>query len=131
MHSYEEHNPNLAERVARDSDFGFSGSKCYRKSTWHIRKGADNLLCSDAKDDCKTIKEEGKCSQNVGGCAGTPPDPHSPPLPLALLTGGRVPTSHLRQLREGTGAHGADCAADHRIPAGPRPADLVHRPDPL
>ena len=85
MHSYEEHNPNLAERVARDSDFGFSGSKCYRKSTWHIRKGADNLLCSDAKDDCKTIKEEGKCSQNVGGCAGTPAATHSPPLPLALL----------------------------------------------
>jgi hypothetical protein len=75
VHAYSENNPNLAEDTARDADFGFSGSRCYRKSTWHRRHGADSLLCSDTEDKevCKMLKTEGKCqsAQGVTGCKAT------------------------------------------------------------
>ncbi len=73
VHAYSENNPNLAEITARDAGFGFSGSRSYRKSTWHHRQGSDSLLCSDANDNCKEEKEAGKCTlpQNRAGCKAT------------------------------------------------------------
>lgn len=73
VHSYDESNPNLAEVTARDVNFGFTGTRAYRKSTWHTRKGVDSLLCSDKNDDCKEAKEAKECATpaNQQGCAAT------------------------------------------------------------
>ena len=73
VHAYSENNPNLAEFTARDAQFGFTGTRAYRKTTWHKRQGADSLLCADTKDDCKEEKTANRCglAANKAGCKAT------------------------------------------------------------